>query len=514
VERRRLGQGGRALQRRRRLIAAALFCALAPATAQGAATQESLVEDELQMLQAGPAARERALDDVVALGADGVRALVAWDEIAPSPRSSRRPAGFDPADPAAYPPARWDRLDGLVRGAHARGISLLLSPATPAPLWATRCKGSASRRRLCPDGAQYGAFLRALGRRYSGSYADENEGRGVLPRVRRWSFSNEPNQPSSLRPQFARADGITYPAAAVAYRSMVRGGIAGLRASGHGGDQLLLGETSPIGRVTGRLATRPAPPAAFIRTLLCIDGDGDALRGKQAAVRDCRKPRRLRVSGFAHHPYSQGGSKPPHTLGRRATEITIASIGRLARLLDAAAKLRRIPRALPIHYTEFGFQTNPPDLLFGITPARQAEYVNQSDWIAYRDERIRSVAQYKLVDDTAVSSFQSGLRFWDGTPKPAYDAYRLPLWITRKGSSRLRVYGQVRPLAAGARSRVQLQNAALGAGPFRTVATFTVRSANNTFLRTIPRREGRFRLRWIAPDGSVLLSRESVTAAR
>ena len=220
------------------------------------------------------------------------------------------------------------------------------------------------------------------------------------------------------------------------------------------------------------------------------------------------------MTGFAHHPYSQGGSQPPQTKGRRATEITISSAGRLERVLDAGARRHRIPRGLPIHYTEFGFQTNPPDLLFGVSPARQAEYVNQSDWIAYRNDRIRSVAQYKLVDDTIVSSFQSGLRFFDGTPKPSYDAYRLPLWITRKGSARLRVYGQVRPLANGGTTRVQLQNAALGTGPFRTVKTITVRSANNTFLVTVPRREGRWRLRWTDLSGAVLLSREAVAAAR
>ena len=177
------------------------------------------------------------------------------------------------------------------------------------------------------------------------------------------------------------------------------------------------------------------------------------------------------MTGFAHHPYTQGGSQPPLTRGSRATEITISSVGRLERLLDAGARLRRIPKLLPIHYTEHGFQTNPPDLLFGVSPARQAEYINQSDWIAFRDRRIRTVAQYKLIDDTVVSSFQSGLRFFDGVPKPAFDAYRLPLWIKRKGAARLRVYGQVRPLAAGATTRVELQNAALGAGPFRTVAT-------------------------------------------
>jgi hypothetical protein len=332
--------------------------------------------------------------------------------------------------------------------------------------------------------------------------------------VGRWSFSNEPNQPSSLRPQFARAGGVRYPAAAVTYREMVRAGIDGLRASGHRRDQMLLGETSPIGRVRGRLATRPVPPGAFIRALLCVDRAGAALTGRKAAPLGCDEPRRLPVTGFAHHPYNRGGSQPPLTKGRVATEITIASAGRLERLLDAAARLRRIPRALPIHYTEFGFQTNPPDHLFGVPPARQAEYLNQSDWIAFSDPRVRTVAQYKLVDDTVISSFQSGLRFWDGRPKPAYDAYRLPLWISRKGSSRLRVYGQVRPLAPGASTTVQLQNAALGAGRFRTVKRIAVSSRNNTFVDAVARREGRFRLRWVAPDGSVLLSREAVTAAR
>ena len=90
------------------------------------------------MLQAGPAARERALADVAALGADGVRALVLWADVAPVPHGARPPAGFDPADPATYPPARWDPLDELVRGASARGLSLLLSPSTPAPVSKTR----------------------------------------------------------------------------------------------------------------------------------------------------------------------------------------------------------------------------------------------------------------------------------------------------------------------------------------------------------------------------------------
>ena len=435
-----------------------------------------------------------------------------WRDHAPAPDARRRPARFAPRDPAHYPPASWDPLDELVRGTHARGLFLLLSPTPPAPAWASRCRGSLQRRRLCrPGGREYGAFVTALGRRYSGAYADENQGGGTLPRVDRWSFGNEPNQATWLRPQFARRAGTTYAAAAVTYRRMVLAAIRALRASGHRGDQMLLGETSPIGRTTGRLAVRSVPPAAFVRTLLCLG----ARRGRAAALRGCTRPRRLRVTGFAHHPYPRGGSAPPRTRGDRATEITLASAGRLERLLDAGARRGRVPARLPIHFTEHGFQTDPPDAAFGVPLARQAEYVNESDWLAFRNPRVRTVAQYKLADDPAIASFQSGLRFAGGAPKPAYDAYRLALWVARRGPARLRVYGQVRPLAAGATAPVEIQNARLAGGPFRTVRTIATRSRNNTFLTTLPRREGRWRLRWTPPAGGPpLLSRAAVAPAR
>jgi hypothetical protein len=481
-----------------RTLAFCLLVALAlPAGAAAATTQLSLIQDDLQLLQSGAAARERALDDIRVLGADGVRAVVLWRDVAPR----KRPRAFDPADPAAYPARRWNPVDGLVRGLAVRRLSLLLSPSLPMPAWASECK---RHKHVCrPDATEYGRFLRALGLRYSGTYRDENQGRGVLPRIERWSFSNEPNQPAWLRPQFARRDGRVYPFAAVRYRSMVLAGTAALRATGHGRDEMLLGETGPIGRVTGPLAIRPVSPRPFLRTLLCLDGR----TGPAAAIRGCATPRRLRVTGYAHHPYSRGGSQPPRTRGKKATEITIASIGRLEKLLDEAARKRRLPEDLPIHYTEYGFQTDPPDGLLGVSLARQAAYINESDWMAFRNARVRTVAQYKLADDRAISSFQSGLRYWDFRAKPAYDAYRLPLWVRRRGETRLRVWGQVRPPAAGDLSRVELQNAPFGSSDFRTVATIDVRARNGTFVRTLPRREGRFRLRW----GSVV-SREASIA--
>jgi hypothetical protein len=180
---------------------------------------------------------------------------------------------------------------------------------------------------------------------------------------------------------------------------------------------------------------------------------------------------------------------------------------RLRRLLTQAGRAARIPRGLPVYYTEFGFQTNPPDRIFGVRVALQADYVNQSDWMAYRDSSVRAVSQYKLVDEPVLSSFQSGLRFIDGSAKPAYDAYRLPIWVTRSGSN-VRVYGQVRPAADSTPQEVEIQVQAPG-GAFETVQRVTVNSLKGHFLQTLPARPGVWRLLW-----NGLVSREAKVSRR
>ena len=485
------------------LLCGALFlCLAAPAAASR--TQESIFEDEHQLLELGPGVANSSLDDVRSLGADSIRSLVLWSRIAP--RGGKRPPAFNATDPRAYPPSAWDPYDDLVRGAGVRGLGLILSPSTPGPAWASRCKRKSGTCK--PDPKAYRAFVTALGVRYSGSYADENQGGGVLPRVTRWSLGNEPNQPGWLTPQYERKKGHLVATAAVVYRALARGGIAGLRASGHGRDQILLGETSPIGRTSGSLARRPIPPLEFLRKLFCLTPSGRPLRGGDGKRHGCRKFKRLAVTGFAHHPYQRGGSRPPAAPPQAAGEITISSPSRLHRVLDAAGRAHRIRRRIPIYYTEFGFQTNPPDRIFGVRAKLQPAYINQSDWMASRDSRVRAVSQYKLVDEASLASFQSGLRFVDGRPKPAYAAYRLPIWVSGRGS-RVRVYGQVRPAANGTPQVVQIQVRAPKTTAFTTVKTITVRSRYGQFLTRVKKRRGVWRLAW-----GGLVSREAGVARR
>jgi hypothetical protein len=485
-------------RRARRLIAAAAVCAAAvpAAPALAAPDQLSLLEDETLMLDSGPVAQARALDEAKALGADMIRANVIWARFAPAASSKKKPKKFDGKNPAAYPAGAFDMLDSFVAGAQARGIEVLLTPTGPIPAWASRCGGSVATRRVCkPDPQLFGAFVRALGTRY--------------PTVKRWSIWNEPNLRSWLRPQYEVSGSVAVQKSASLYRALATSAIAGLRGTGHRPDQIWLGETAPLGddpsgcsaqrslRVPTRCASKilKTSPETFLRGVFCLSRSGRKLTGAEGSDQRCGAYKKLNVTGYAHHPYTRGGSRPP-TSRVNAGEITINVASRLTRLLDNAARAKRIPAKLPVHYTEHGWQTRP-DLIFGVTDAQQAEYVNQSDWIAFKNARVHTVAQYKIVDDSNIGAgFQMGLRlFANGARKPAYDAYRLPIWVSGTGAD-VTVYGQLRPADNGTAQAVDIQAAAAAGSAFRTVQTVPVTSANGIFTATVPNAGTVWRLSW------------------
>ena len=478
------------------LLGAAL---LASSTATASPAQESLLADDTLLLNGDHATRERALDDMVALGVDVVRVNVFWNRLAPSPTGRRRPSGFDATNPAEYRVEQWDAYDDTVRAAVAKGLDVLLTPTSPLPRWASECRSGSKKALLAckPKVDEFRDFVRAVGRRYAGDHVDENQGNLVLPRVNRWSIWNEPNQPGWLYPQQERRRGRTLAFAAHRYRGLAEAGIASLRATGHRRDQILLGETAPLGREHPSPAQRALAPLTFLREMLCIDARGRRLRGSAAGSRGCRSLRRLAVTGYAHHPYTRGAGGSPFD-PTPSTWSTIRSIGRLTKVLDQAGRAGRVPRGLPVHFTEYGFQTNPPDRISGVRPAKQALWLNWSDFTAYKNRRVRTVSQYLLNDDAAVSGFNTGLRFANGRHKPAWNAYRLPIYVVRAGAG-ARVYGQAR--AATGRVEVQIQWRARNRGAWRTLVTQRT-SRTGHFLRRVRPRTGQFRLRLETPAGA------------
>jgi hypothetical protein len=449
-------------------IATAVVMGSSPA-AQASTTQSSVFEDDHLLLWSGDAMRAQALDEIKALGADTVHVLVMWNRLAPSPTASTKPA-FDASDPNSY--GGWGPWDAVVAGAQARGLKVLMSPTGRAPTWASECKGSVSYRQRCsPRVSDWRDFVHAVGERY--------------PTVTEWSFWNEPNHTSWLIPQTGTRDGIIVNLGAMRYRKLVIAGINALDSTGHSSDLKLLGETAPLGSL------HSTAPVDFYRELFCLDRSYHLFTGKAAQARGCTAKPRFYVGGIAHHPYTYAGFAKP-SIAAHTSDAPIGALTRLMPVLDHAAHYGIVPKRLPLYLTEFGFQSRPPDP-FGLSLSAQARYLNESDWIAYQDPRVASVAQYTLRDDPSEGGFNTGLRFANGGAKPALAAYRLPIWVIATSYGHGRIWGQVR--AAHRSVTVTVQHRRMSRSRWRTVAQLQTNRAGY-FLQRFPQIAGAWRLEY------------------
>ena len=145
-----------------------------------------------------------------------------------------------------------------------------------------------------------------------------------------------------------------------------------------------------------------------------------------------RGGKRFPVTGYAHHPYTK--MNPPNVPDKSPGAITIANIADLENLLD---KSGNVPPGLPILSTEFGYETNPPDKYVGIPLAKQADYIALGDYLTYLNPRVAGNTQFLLRDVPPLRkypktsrhywfTYQSGLFFANGKPKPSALAYLFP----------------------------------------------------------------------------------------
>jgi hypothetical protein len=269
------------------------------------------------------------------------------------------------------------------------------------------------------------------------------------------------------------------------YRALALAGLAALSATGHRNDMRLIGETAPGG------GSRSTAPVDFMREVFCLDTSGRPYRGAGARRHGCATRPRVEVTGVSDHPYTYAAIASPSKFKGHASDAPIGAMQHLVGVLDAAGRYGVIPRRTPVYLTEFGFQSRPPDA-FGVSLRTQAQFINYSDYVAYRNPRIASVAQYELNDEPHAAVFNTGLRFADGRAKPALQAYAMPIYVQRIAGG-VRVFGLVRN-ARGTGVAVAIQNR-LGRrhATFRTVAS--VRTNRWGYLmKKLPSFGGRWRL--------------------
>jgi hypothetical protein len=424
--------------------------------------------DDQLLLNASPAALESDMELFRRLGVDRLRVSAFWNQIAPDPTSRTKPAGFDGRD---HTSGRYNfaPLDRVIASATRQGLRIMVSISTPAPVWA-----SADPRRdnqlWKPRAGEFGDFAEAVVRRYA-------------PLVDHWGISNEPNQGVWLQPQSDRS-GLVAPHL---YRDMALAAYPRIKALDPT-STALVGELAASGR-SGRGATRPIRPLLFLREMACRDG-----RWRRIRKGRCKNFKPIPLDALGHHPYNL--LQRPTNPSPNKYDAAIGDGRRLTRTADRLVRLGALKpgrgRRLSVFYTEFGYQTTPPDPFAGVSLNLQRLYLQQAAFIAQRTPRVRGLNQFRLTDGAIAGKglrrfeeFQSGLMFRNRRPKPAYSIFAHPFVISGN-----RFWGQVRP---GGSHIVRVQRRATAKGPWRLVAQVpTNRLGYFTF--TLPgRRPGYYR---------------------
>ncbi len=452
------------------LLAASLFLLglLAAGSASAGSRMEVSIMDDQLLLNASPAELESDMALFKRLGVDRLRVSAFWNQIAPDATARTKPAGFDGRNQASGQ-YNFEALDRVVASAVRNHLRVMVSISTPAPVWAS-ADPSRDNQLWKPRPDEFGDFAEAVTRRYA-------------PWVDHWGISNEPNQGVWLQPQSDRS-GLVAPHL---YRDMVLAAYPRIKALDPT-STALVGELAASGRA-GRGATRPIRPLLFLREMACRDKRWRRIRRGR-----CKNFRPIPIDALGHHPYNL--LLRPTSKSRNKYDAAIGDGRRLTRYADKLVRLRAFKpgrgRRLSVFYTEFGYQTTPPDPFAGVSLNAQRLYLQQAAYIAQRTPRVRGLNQFRLTDGAIsgtglrrFAEFQSGLMFRNRKPKPAYSIFAHP-FVIRKD----RFWGQVRP---GGAHTVRVQRKATSRGRWRLVAQVPTNRLGYFSFRLRGRKRGYYR---------------------
>jgi Cellulase (glycosyl hydrolase family 5) len=463
---------------RRVLVFALLLTALMAPVARAVGPELGMADDRI-VVQGPPAQADQAIASFKALGVDTVRMFVLWRRVAPGPNSQTQPSNFNPANPND-PKYNFAQIDAAVARVRAAGLKVMLTITGPGPLWSSSIP-KLKRPAYRPDPTKFAQFASAVAKRYRG-------------KVERYIIWNEPNEPANLSPQ-SKCQGHSgcSPVSPNVYRDLVRAAYPVIKAADPG-VPVLIGALAPRGAASGGIQN-VISPLAFIRDMGCVNASFQPRRtgmckGFQPATGD----------GFAYHAY--GVNNRPDQPFPDPDDVDLASLPRLESTLDRlqkAGELLATTSTFGIYIDEYGYQTNPPDKFLGVSPADQDKFLQQGAYLAWRDPRVKLFSQYIWIDEPIAgngnySGFQSGLRYNNGTPKPALAHFATPIYLDTK---RHELWGQERP---GGKHTVMVQRRLHASSAWKTLVAVITDSRGYwaTSVKILPGAVYRF------VDGSVV----------
>src|SRR5256885_5871777 len=297
----------------------------------------------------------------------------------------------NPADPAY----NWDAYDRAVQDAAKYKIKVLFS-IVGTPAWAN---GGRAARYAPSRPVALQNFATAAAKRYSGTFEPTTD-EPALPAVRLWLAWNEPNNPVFLSPQYRKVSGRWFPQSAYSYVRICNAIYNGVHSVQHGAAKVACGATDPRGNNQPRSRRASISPLAFLRSV------------KKYGLR--------RFDAWAHHPYAARPTQNPTTKPPSAkTSVILGNLG------DLVKEVTRLYGNKRIWITEYGYQTRPPDRVFGVAWKTQAKYLSQAYSIARKNQRVDMMIWFLVKDERRLAGWQSGFFTAAGHRKPSYTAFRL-----------------------------------------------------------------------------------------
>ncbi len=313
----------------------------------------------------------QALDDAISIGATWIRVDLSWNDIQPD-------------SPAKY---MWQRFDRVASAAQDRALNVLATIAY-TPRWA-RVQGCTTGPQCAPTSSSaFAAFALAAAKRYAPMG------------VHTWEVWNEPN------------DGFWAPRPdPAAYTTLLKSTASALRE----GDPQAFVMMAGLSAANSDAAKSRISPIDFLIDVFKLGGD-------------------RAVDAIAYHPYNGQYLPSARTAFGTAyekidsTKISLASV-----LADFD-----VPD-MPIWITETGAPTNAPGpVADGRTFQPTAQHVTEvfqariaSDAVATLadDPHVATLFWYSDRDAALPNDFSDiaaffGLRRYDGSKKPAYDAFK------------------------------------------------------------------------------------------
>jgi hypothetical protein len=316
------------------------------------------------------------------------------------------------------PAYNWGVSGEVLDALHERGIPVLLT-LYGSPRWANGGGGP----NVLPT-SDFGDFATAAAARF--------------PWIRLWTAWNEPNTRTFSAP--------VSPSAYVA--QVLNPAYAALHAAS-GANRVAGGVTSPRKTPTGMA------PLVF-------------LQGMQAA--------HARLDAYAQNPYPLSRVETPSR-----DSCSTCGYFTMARLAEIRSYVTRAFGPKPIWLTEYGYQTNPPDTLLGVSEVLQAKYIGDAALRVWQQRGVTMLIQFLVRDEPNVGNWQSGLFSAGGAAKLSYHAFALPLAQVSRHGSRVVLWGQVRP---GSGRRAYVLQRSVGGG-WRPVGPTERTGAGGVFMRTI-----------------------------